>query len=109
MQIGEKQFFGKLLDISYNGALFSHASRPAASRGDACLLTMTGSGVGTRDLEIRGLVAFVHADTVGIEFHRLGHEELAGLMSIIELNLGMPSLLDRNLENLIRQSASSAA
>lgn len=109
LRIGEELLFGKLLDISYNGALFSHASPPAANRGDDCLLTLTGSGVGTRDLAIHGYVAFVQTDTVGIEFRRLGHEELAGLMSIIELNLGVPSLLERNLDNLATQSAGGTA
>lgn len=109
LRIGEELVLGKLLDISYNGALFSRAPLPAANRGDDCLLTLTGGGVGSRDLAIHGYVAFVQADTVGIEFRRLGHEELAGLMSIIELNLGVPSLLERNLDNLAGQSAGGTA
>lgn len=90
-----------LLDISYNGALFSGSVVSSMARGDACLLVVAKNSAGSRGLAVHGQVAFINNDMIGIEFHPLERDVLGGLMEIIELNLGTPSLLQRKLDSLV--------
>jgi hypothetical protein len=108
LRIEDAEFEGLMLDISYQGALFGGPSGIPASRDDDCLLLVCNNGTRTLPLTVPGRVAFAENGMVGVSFHPLEHNVLRGLMEIIELNLGVPSLLERNLETLVGQTSQSS-
>lgn len=95
---------GMLLDISYNGALFEPAQFAAGSPEEECVLTVVNDGGRRQGVDIVGRVAYRGGCTIGIQFHPLEWLELAGLMRIIELNLGTQEMLSRQLGRLLADS-----
>lgn len=91
---------GMLLDISLSGGLFSGVLDKPARVGDQCTL---GIFHGARPaLALPGVVIHVHGHLIGVEFTVVDDGVFETLRNIIELNLGTPQLLSRDIAALLR-------
>ena len=93
------QWQTRLLDISLNGVLVERPQEWAPSNNDHFTLELTLSESGTL---ITGEVSIAHTEENRIGFHmvNIDVESVAHLRRLMELNLGDPELMDRELSAL---------
>ena len=97
---------GTLRDISLNGALFAFDATPSDSPLlRPCRLHILYNGANEPTSSFNGLVVHSRYETLGIKFIGVGDRERVALIQLIELNLGEPALLDRDVPGLLRQMA----
>lgn len=101
---GEAAHHGTLLDISYSGALFSPDDHIDVPRLTACNLTIYRSGRPTL-LAIGGTIMHQGDHLLGIQFREIDEALGSELRQLIDMNLAVPRLLERDLPALLRQSA----
>ena len=89
----------KLIDLSLRGALIERPSTWEGKSGDSCLLKIS---LGNDEAQIKMQTSVVH-----IEAHRIGLicinidiDSITYLRRFVELNLGNPELLNRELNAL---------
>jgi hypothetical protein len=95
---------GILLDLALSGALFRGESAIYATPADFCHLDILhGAGRGV----VRARVRVVHADgdMAGLQFRQLDFGVLQELNRIVEMNLGTPDILKRDLGALLKPPA----
>jgi len=90
-----------LVDISLNGALVSKPAEWKAADGDKYLLRIELSG---EEVEIRMECTVAHEseDHIGVHCEHIDIDSAAHLRRIVELNLGDPELLNRELSALVQ-------
>lgn len=92
---------GTMLDISLKGGVFVPDANPEFSVGQECRLKVFHGGT-ARFVELDGRVVYFHDHLIGIAFKPVSEETFRGFQKIIELNLAMPVLLERDLPVLLR-------
>lgn len=92
---------GTLVDISLRGALFSLESTPPESEAKLCALRVF-QPCGSQMVLLSGLVVHSGENLIGLKFINLGEAEKAALEQIIDLNLALPRLLERDIPALLR-------
>jgi len=86
----------ELLDVSLKGLLV--VAPDGLFAGDACIVTLQlGEDL---DIVMDCVVMHVTGDRAGLRIDRLDMESLSHLRRLLELNLGDPDLLDRELSGL---------
>ena len=96
---GESIFKAPLIDLSLKGAL---AGRPAgwnADVGTACRLEILLDNSDT-PIMMDATVAHVESDHVGFHCEHIDIDSISFLKRLVELNLGDPSILERELKSL---------
>lgn len=90
----------RLIDISLKGALVERPADWQAQPGDEFMLSLTlnNSGVVIK-MEVVA-VAHIHDDCVGFDCKYIDIDSITHLRRLVELNLGNPALIDRELSAL---------
>lgn len=107
LAIGERQHLGTILDVSLKGALFSSVERLEIAPGTACRLEIYYAGqeeVGAAT----ALVAYCREGLVGLELHDIDAATCGMLERLVAMNLGVNSLLERPLPEMLEAEAPTA-
>ena len=92
----------EVLDLSLKGALFAPPAGTALpSAGQAIELQIALDDAETR-ICMQGRVAHAEAGVIGLGCEQIDLDSITRLRRLIELNLGDPALLERELSALIR-------
>lgn len=94
---------GTLIDLSLSGALFRGKADIVATPAD-CLLDIL-HGTGRCVVRARARIVHVEGDLAGLQFRQLDFGTMQGLMRIVEMNLGSPEMLRRELGALLKAPA----
>jgi hypothetical protein len=99
LQQGDHIYEVTLIDISFNGILIKSARPLNLSLGEEAFATIHLQG---DNLSIRTPVSLTHKheDEYGFLIENLDLDSLTLLRRLVELNLGEPSLLERELDHL---------
>lgn len=100
LAIGERQHLGSILDVSLKGALFSSAEPLALAPGTACRLEIYHAGqeeVGAA----AAVVVYCRDGLVGLELHDIDAATSGVLARVVAMNLGVSSLLERKLPDML--------
>jgi len=106
--IGKDEHLGTVLDLSAKGALFATGGEVAPVVGEFCALSVA-IGSWPDALAIGGTVVNQRGQMLGIEFRDVAGMARLGLEKIVEMNLGHPQLLDRDVPALLRQAHGHAS
>lgn len=87
-----------LLDIALRGALVDASGVPPVAMGAACKLLLRLDD--EQQIEMQGRVAHRNGERIGIECVGIDVDSLTTLRRMLELNLGDPALIDRELNQL---------
>lgn len=100
--LGTQRFEVEVIDISLNGALLEVPPGFTGRVGQPCSLSMR---LEPSESHIRmiGEMAHVEPGKVGVRREEIDLESMAHLRRLVELNLGDPSLLDREFDALIAE------
>jgi hypothetical protein len=100
LRCGGQLHEGQVLDISLHGALLARDSGWGVEPGQRCTLEIPLDEGG---VVIAMEVTAVHAGDarVGLRYDRLDVDSMSHLRRLVELNLGDPALLERDLQSLI--------
>jgi hypothetical protein len=100
--LGANRIEVEVVDISLNGALLKVTGDFTGRRGQPCSLTIR---LEPSDDEIHmiGEMAHVEEGRVGVRREEIDLESMAHLRRLVELNLGDPTLLDREFDALISE------
>lgn len=98
LDVADSHFETELVDISLKGLLVVTPEANTLRGGDACSATLLlGDELGIR---MDCMVMHVTGDRAGLRIDRIDMESFAHLRRLLELNLGDPDLLDRELSGL---------
>jgi len=95
---------GTLIDLSLSGALFRAEGEVFAVLDDYCQLDIL-HGAGLCCVRTRGRVAYVQDGLIGLQFKQHEFAVLKELMKIVEMNLGTPDMMQRELGALLKAPA----
>ncbi len=98
----EKSWNGSLLDISLNGALVTRADDWPVKIGDRIQLELHLGEDAELRLHMNTTVAHIENDRVGLHCKQMDLDTATHLHRLLELNLGDPELLKRELSELIQ-------
>jgi len=90
----------RILDLSFKGALLQLPRNDVVKGGSPCLLEVQLSDLDVK-IAMAGEVAHVQGDHAGILCRSIDIESITHLRRLIEINLGRPDLLERELKALI--------
>ncbi len=99
--LGQRESHGTLLDISFAGALFFPDGHLDASPRTECELTIYRHGRPSL-LAIGGEIAHSADDLFGIRFRAIDDTIEDALRRLIDMNLAVPRLLERDVPALLR-------
>jgi hypothetical protein len=100
LSIGERQHLGSILDVSLKGALFSSVEPLELTPGTACRLEIYHAGqeeVGAAT----AVVVYCREGLIGLELHDVDAATGGVLARVVAMNLGVSSLLERNLPDML--------
>ena len=100
LQLDDSLHQGTLLDVSLKGGLFVPDAKSDVSAGRECRLKVFNGGVG-RFFALDGSIVHFHEHLIGIEFKPVSGESLRWFQQVIELNLAIPELMQRDLPALL--------
>lgn len=89
----------QLLDISLKGALLERPPNWDGASGDTLTLEIP-LGMGTARIHMEVVVAHVEPERLGLRCVHIDIDSIAHLRRLVELNLGDPELLNRELSSL---------
>jgi hypothetical protein len=90
----------RLIDISLNGALLQRPKHWSASPGDRVSITITLDQGEQFSINMQARVAHIENDKVGLHCEDIDMDSITFLRRLMELNLGNPKLLERELSAL---------
>ena len=96
---GRDEFITPLVDVSLNGALLVRPDDWAIDTGQPVTLTILLDDAGTA-IKMNTRVAHAGRDSIGLRCESIELESIGHLRRLVELNLGDPELLERELEAL---------
>ena len=102
LQLGASIHQGTLLDISLKGGLFAPDGNPELSAGQECQLKVFQGGA-ARFAKLDGRIIHFHGHLIAIEFKPVSEESLRWFQETIELNLAVPTLVERDIPALLRR------
>jgi hypothetical protein len=88
-----------LIDLSLKGALTGRPANWAPSVGSECRLTIRLDGADA-PVVMECRIAHVEADRIGFACHHIDIDSITFLKRMVELNIGDPALLERELSSL---------
>ncbi len=94
---------GQLLDISLNGALVTRADNWPAKIGDQIKLELQLGEDTDTHLHMDATIAHIEDNRVGLHCLQMDLDTATHLHRLLELNLGDPELLKRELSELIQR------
>lgn len=89
-----------VLDLSLKGALLRMPADHAVTRGENCALHID-LGEGSAGIRMQGIAVHVEGLYVGLACRNLDLDSATHLRRLVELNLGDPALLERELGALV--------
>lgn len=100
LSVGDGEYACEVCDLSLKGALLRLDAAPLPTAGDRCMLEITLDDAGTA---IRMTGEIVHRDNgrIGLACREIDLDSITHLRRLLELNLGDPQLLQRELAALI--------
>jgi Tfp pilus assembly protein PilZ len=96
----EERLKVKILDLSFKGALLQLPRDDVVKVGSPCLLEVLLADLSVK-IAMAGEVAHVQGDHAGFLCRSIDIESITHLRRLIEINLGQPELLERELKALI--------
>lgn len=105
---GDKKWSVELVDISLHGLLLKEPGDLQADMGEDFMVVVHLAG---HEIELHLPVHLVriHPPYLGMQCKAMELESISHLRRLVELNLGDPDLLDRELEHLLSQIESENA
>jgi len=103
---GSEQIEVKVLDLSLKGALIQiHDDKPGlgASANRTCQLNISLDDAESNQISMEARVAHAHLNRLGLLCQKIDLDSVTHLRRLVELNLGDPSLLERELSALIAE------
>lgn len=98
---GKQLWQGMVIDLSIKGALLHRPDSFHANRGDKFLLELILNQEGMT-IQMEVTVAHLHEIYVGFECHHIDIDSMTHLRRVLELNLGDPHLLEREINEMIQ-------
>jgi hypothetical protein len=96
----QDRFDAKVLDLSLKGALLSLPPQALVMEGAPCLLSVRLNEM-DESIAMAAEVAYVKGQHVGVLCRSIDIDSITHLRRLIEVNLGEPALLERELKALI--------
>jgi len=87
----------KLIDISLNGALLQRPKQWSTAIGEKLSLLIKLDREEEHSIHMQASVAHVEDDKVGLHCEHIDMDSITNLRRLLELNLGDPGLLEREL------------
>lgn len=100
--VGQVEQNGIVLDLSANGVLFSTAQEAVDMLGERCELSLS-IDVCSAAVIFKGIIVSQRRQLLGIEFSDVMGALRKVLEQIVEMNLGVPQLLNRDVPALLGQ------
>ncbi|WP_162888670.1 PilZ domain-containing protein [Dechloromonas sp. HYN0024] len=100
--IGNIEHNGTVVDLSASGVLIRAAEELDCRLGEPCELNLLIGNLPGQVI-FRGVVVSQRRQLLGIEFRNVEVAARLALEKVIEMNLGVPQLLDRDMPALLRQ------
>jgi hypothetical protein len=97
---GEQEGDCEVCDLSLKGALLRPAVTPGPVPGERCLLEIALDGSGTT-IRMEGDVVHTENGCIGLACREIDLDSITHLRRLLELNLGTPELLQRELAALL--------
>jgi hypothetical protein len=94
--VGNEHYEVELLDISLNGALITQPEDFAGKTGDEVIFDLLLDDKES-NIKIEGKIVHAAENRIGIQCHHIALDSITHLRRLVELNLGDPDLLDREL------------
>ena len=101
---GDNSWAVELVDISLHGLLVKQPKDLSADMG-AEFKAVVQLAAGEVELELPVQLARIHPPYLGLVCRAVELESISHLRRLIELNLGDPDLLDRELEHLVEDAS----
>lgn len=99
LQCGSRALRVRLIDIALRGALVeTEELLPPVLQQDCCLLLSLDSAL--QQIEMHGRIVHQEGTRLGIECRSIDVDSLTTLRRMLELNLGDPELVNRELSQL---------
>ena len=108
LQLGDCIHQGTLLDISLQGGLFVPDANAESVAGRECRLKVFNGG-SARSVALDGIIVHCHGHLIVIAFKPVGEESVHWFRQVVELNLAMPALLERDVPALLRPQPGPAS
>lgn len=99
VRYGESIFKAPLIDLSLKGALTHRPTEWTAAVGTACRLEILLDN-SEAPIMMDTVVAHVESDHIGFRCEHIDIDSISFLKRLIELNLGDPAILERELKAL---------
>ena len=96
----EDRFETKVIDLSFKGALLHMPPNAKVKIGEPCLLSVRLTQM-EESIAMAAEVASVRGDDVGLICRSIDIDSITHLRRLIEINLGEPHLLERELIALV--------
>lgn len=94
------QYTSKVIDISFKGILLQKPEGMEVSTGDQLGITVVLDQNADTTITMSTEVAHEESDSIGLRCRDIDMDSISHLRRLVELNLGDPELLERELENL---------
>lgn len=92
-----------LLDIALKGALVEVAPYDRYPPGTTCRLVLPLDSQGERQIVMEAAIVHQEGNHIGLECRYIDIDSLTDLRRLLELNLGSDSLLERELNELLKK------
>lgn len=99
---GDSTWQTQLIDICLNGALLVRPTEWNPAIGSECTIQIKLDDGTTIITIIKAIVAHCHDDRVGVHNETIDIDSISHLRRLVELNLGDPELVNRELAELGR-------
>jgi hypothetical protein len=107
LTLAGQAFPGTVLDVSAKGVLFSVEALPEVAAGADCGLEIMQAGE-PEFRTSRAQVAYRRERLLGVEFLDLCEEGHRFLQRVIDMNLGVETMLERGLQDMLAVPAAAA-
>ncbi len=95
-----KQWDGTVIDLSLHGVLIKRPENIQTSRGEEFILDLI-LNANDVNIQMEVQVAHCHDTFIGFECEHIDLDSMTHLRRVLELNLGDPMLLERELNEMI--------
>jgi ribosome maturation factor RimP len=90
----------RLIDISLNGALLERPKHWSTTTGERVSISIKLDQDEEHSIQMQAQVAHTEEDRVGLHCEHIDMDSITNLRRLLELNLGDPTLLERELAAL---------
>ncbi len=99
-EVGDSRLDCELLDISLRGALIHNCTGATLDAGAPCRLILTLDESGEVQIIMEGVIAHKTDNRIGISCKHIDLDSMTHLRRLVEVNLGDPALLERDIMSL---------